>query len=53
MRPHPLDIYDCCSWANTIEVARARLLGFHRFIGAADMCAVEIRAVLSTKVVWG
>lgn len=47
------DFYDCCSWANAIEVARARLLGFHAFLGAADMRAEEIRAVLSTKVVWG
>lgn len=53
MKPHPLDMYDCCSWTNTIEVARARLLGFHSFICAADMNAAEIRNVLSTKVVWG
>lgn len=47
-----INYFEMCTWENTVEVARARLLGLHPFLRAAEMCESEIRSVLSTRVVW-
>lgn len=45
------DFLDCLSFDNVVDVARARLLSEFGFLKGAWLTDMEVRSILSTRVV--
>lgn len=45
------DFYDRCSFENSLQVSRARLLCEYPWVYASGMTATEVRSILATTVV--